>query len=147
MSAFEDRLRQVRDTSGDDYYLGLETIAEGLAEIIALLTPLVETVTAKPEPLKLRSQPGQLPCLAGDPGSNGFRRCMEPYGHAGDHRHRDGLNAGVEHVWAQPGIFRHLGVMNCGDVRQFAGEPDARRCVLRPDHVGVHCDGDEGRFW
>lgn len=139
MSAFEDRLRQVRDTSGDDYYLGLETIAEGLAEIIALLTPLVETVTAKPEPLKLRSQPGQLPCLAGDPGSNGFRRCMEPYGHDGEHRHRDGLNFGVEHVWAQQPY--------CYAGHQFGGESDVRRCVLRVGHPGVHCDGDEGRFW
>lgn len=78
----------------------LLAIADAITELVKTVKPLVDTMTAQPESLKLRTQ-GPVPCLAGDPGSNGFRRCMEPYGHDGDHRHRDGLNAGVEYVWTQ----------------------------------------------
>lgn len=109
---------------GTQHTHAILAVAAGVKELVELLRPLVDTITAKPEPLKLRTDgTGPMPCLAGDPGSNGFRRCMEPYGHDGDHRHRDGLNAGVEYAWTQ----RH------GDVPQQTTPPahqtvDDKRC-------------------
>lgn len=169
MSKFKERLRVLAAKVDDPATapqrdFAMLTLAEGLAEVIALLRPLVETVTAKSEPLTLRTDvTGPMPCLAGDPGSNGFRRCMEPYGHDGDHRHRDGLNAGVEHVWTQ----RHGDVPKFEDnsttevkngrgqrCRHFGPVTDrgafgVRRpvCNRNPGHPGPHGTGIVGETW
>lgn len=141
----------------------LSRIADLLAEIIALLRPLVETVTAKPEPLTLRSTNAPMPCLAADPGSNGFRRCMEPYGHDGDHRHRSNMHPGVEYVWTQ----RHGDVpkfednsttevktersQRCGHFGPVTdrGAFGVRRpvCNRNPGHPGPHGTGIVGETW
>lgn len=153
MSAFEDHLKSFRAVSDSMPYArpeqptvaGLRTIAEGLAEVIALLRPLVETVTAKPEPLKLRTDGTEhlLPCLAGDPSSGGFRRCTEPHGHGGDHRHVSKLS-NVEHVWTQrPGDVPQLNPDSgvCGSIGPLTwGRHHV--CALTPGHNGVHTDGD-----
>lgn len=142
MTRFEDRLREVRGTNGDDYYLGLEAIAEGLAEIIGLLRPLVDTVTAQPEPVTIRSSGFGIPCLAGDPGSNGFRRCSEPYGHDGDHKHRDRLS-GMTTVWSQP--VQVPPPDRCASNLTDTGGSDREgvnlQCVMPRGHDGLHTDG------
>jgi hypothetical protein len=153
VSEFEklrNRLRQIGGESdpygGSDEVTGLLAVAEGLAEVIALLKPLVEAVTAKPELLKLRPIISDwVLCLASDPSSGGFRRCSERAGHDGDHRHSSPMSS-VEYVWTQ----RHGDVpsrTDCDDLHQFATEHKPRRCVLSAEHTGVHTDGDEGRFW
>lgn len=147
MSAFEDNLARMWtwDVVTDEA-AAIRVVAQGLAEVIALLRPLVETVTAKPEPLKLRTDGTEhlLPCLAGDPSSGGFRRCTESYGHDGDHRHASKLSS-VEHVWTQ----RHGDVPDlapCGAVGPLTwGRHHV--CDLRAGHTGVHTDGDAEVTW
>jgi len=156
MSRFEERRADlarawaIRSGDNDVPALGLLALAEGLAEVIALLRPLVDTVTAQPEPLTLRTDAaGGMPCLAGDPGSNGFRRCMEPYGHDRDHRHRDGLNRDVEYAWTQ----RHGDVPKpdpCGCVGPQIGVlgADGRYvCALDAGHTGLHTEGEAEVMW
>lgn len=123
---------------GTQHTHAILAVAASVQELIALLRPLVDTVTVKPEPLVLRTDGTEqvLPCLAGDPNSGGFRRCTEPYGHDGDHRHASTMTS-VEYVWTQ----RH------GDVPKRCGaraivERIGRTCALDAGHTGVHADGD-----
>lgn len=98
----ESEAQDFGQSHGTQHTHAILAVAAGIKELVELLRPLVETVTAKPEPLTLRTDgTGSMPCLAGDPGSNGFRRCMEPYGHDGDHVHRSRMT-GVDYAWAQP---------------------------------------------
>lgn len=134
---------------GTQHTHAILAVAAGVKELVELLRPLVDTITAKPEPLKLRTDgTGPMPCLAGDPGSNGFRRCMEPYGHDGDHRHRDGLNAGVEYAWTQrhgdvPARPRGDG-LPCSAL--LPGGHGRDRCVMPRGHDG-QCSTVEGKRW
>lgn len=146
MSEFDKQRKAFRQAHGyqpyaEDSHLtnaGLLVLAEGLAEVIELLRPLVETITAKPEPLELRSTgPAMSWCLAGDPTSNGFRRCTEPFGHAGDHVHTDRMTNTVVR-WSQ------REAVQCADYSQVDGD---HWCVLPLDHAGVHTDGTEGVTW
>lgn len=86
MSAFEDgvdRLRNRRDR--DDYEDGLLTVAEGLAEIIGLLRPLVEQGAAP------GTSTDRTPCghhgPVTDRGALGLKRhrCIKSMGHDGMH--------------------------------------------------------------
>lgn len=139
MTEFEDGLNRMRkwQTVADEAD-ALVVIAEGLAELVELLRPVSQVLTAKPEPLVLRSQNMLMPCLAGEPASNGFRRCMEPYGHDGDHVHQDRL-AGTVRMWTQ----RHRDVPKpCG--AEFTGGTDTAPrsvlCVRHRGHEGRHMD-------
>jgi hypothetical protein len=98
MSRFEERradlARAWATRSGDDDVpaLGLLALAEGLAEVIALLRPLVDTVTAQPEPLKVTNA---VPCghygPVTDRGAWGVKRhqCTLSMGHTGVHTDGD----------------------------------------------------------
>jgi hypothetical protein len=90
VSRFEERradlARAWATRSGDDDVpaLGLLALAEGLAEVIALLRPLVDTVTAQPEPLKL-DRCGCVGPQIGVLGAAGRYVCALDAGHTGLH--------------------------------------------------------------
>jgi hypothetical protein len=133
VSEFEklrSRLSQIGGESdpygGSDEVIGLLAVAEGLAEVIALLKPLVEMVTVKPEPVKLS---GFTPRCQAEQGGIG---CERTAGHYDPHENRTEGEKWFEH---------------CHAPHQFAGEGKPRFCVLVTGHDGVHTDGDEGRFW
>lgn len=144
----ESEAQDFGQSHGTQHTHAILAVAAGIKELVEMLRPLVGTITAKPEPLELCStDPVVSWCLAGDPGSNGFRRCMEPYGHAGDHVHTNRLDNTVVR-WSQ----RHGDVSDRprGDgslcMALFPGGHGSDRCVLSRGHDGLHRLVD-GRSW
>jgi hypothetical protein len=144
MSRFEERradlARAWATRSGDDDVpaLGLLALAEGLAEVIALLRPLVDTVTAKPEPLKfVRCQSQQYGV-----------QCEHVGGHNGVH-----FNDAEGSKWTTSNADgnRKSGLCGCLGPSVDRGAWGVRKavCGLSAGHTGVHADADnpDGVTW
>lgn len=154
MNAFEQHLNRMRQIGGeddpcgaDDYVIGLRAIAEGLSELIELLRPAVDVITAKPEGFY-----SPLEICGALPGDNARKdlACVAKKGHPGPHIRWDWS------TWPAPGVAASEAYLKadnqvqtnpCGvlgpKVDRGSWGVNQHRCRLNTGHAGVHTDGTE----
>lgn len=118
---------------------GLLVLAEGLAEVIELLRPLVERQSEKP-------RGDGSACAHLIPGGHGSDRCVLPHGHDGLHRLADGQSWGNSTTEVEAEHDQRCG--HFGPVTD-RGAFGVRRpvCNRNSGHPGPHGTGIVGETW